>query len=354
MVNIVRAKRTAIGKYNGMYKDVDLIDLGANLLKEISKDLKIDEIILGNVLGANKGQNIARQISIRAGLDLSIPSFVVNKVCGSSLKSVCLGAQSIKSNDNELVLVGGIEKMTDSEYMIKDGLTCAINEIHMGITSENIVKKYGFSREELDDFAYLSQQRVKNALEKGYFSEEIFDDKVDEYPRLNLEREKLSTLKAAFLENGNVTAGNSSGINDGAAMLILASDDKVKELNLEVMAKVIGYVSVGNDPKYMGLAPIYSCKKLMKKYNLSVDEVDLFEINEAFSSVALAFQKELNIPIDKLNVNGGAIALGHPIGASGARVLVSTIYELKRKNLKRAIISLCIGGGQGISVLIER
>lgn len=354
MISIIRAKRLAIGKYNGMYKDISLVDMGAKLLKEITKGLDIDEIILGNVLSSGLGQNISRQISIKAGLDEKIPSYTVNNVCGSSLRSIWIGYQSIISKDNDIVVVGGVEKMTNSENMLKDGLICAINDVHMGITAENIVEKYKFSRKELDDFSFSSQMKVKNAIEKDYFKEEIIDENTDEYPRLDLKREKLDTLKPAFLENGKVTAGNSSGINDGAAMLVLTSEEKAKELGEEILAKILGFTSIGTDPNYMGLAPIFSAKKLLEKHNFEVSDIDLFEINEAFASVALAFKKELNIPDEKLNVNGGAISLGHPIGASAARVLVSSIYELKRRNLKRALISLCIGGGQGMSVLIER
>lgn len=353
MVAIIKAKRTAIGKYNAMYKEESLVDFSAKLLENISKDEKIDEVILGSVLTSKLGQNIARQISIKGGLDVSIPSYVVNQVCGSSLKAIWLGYQSILTGDNDTVLVGGVEKMTDSENILIDGLTDAFSKEHMGITAENIVRKYNFSREELDDYAYLSQQRAKKSILNNIFKEEIYNDFVDEYPRLELEREKLSTLKSAFEENGKVTAGNSSGINDGAAMLILMNEQKALKENKEILAKIKSFASVAYDPNLMGLAPIYSTKKLLEKNNLKVEDIDLFELNEAFASVVLAYVKELNIDIEKINVNGGAIALGHPIGASGARIVITLIYELRRRGLKRGIASLCIGGGQAISVLIE-
>ncbi|CAM3230809.1 thiolase family protein [Streptobacillus ratti] len=354
MVSIIRAKRTAIAKYNGMYKDVELVDFSADLLKSITSDIKVDEVILGNVLANNLGQNIARQISIKGNLGKEVPAFLVNMVCGSGMKAIELGYNSIVSGNNDIVLVGGIEKMTGSENMLKDGLTDAFSNIHMGITAENIVDIYGFSREDLDDFAFNSQKKAQNAIENGYFKEEIYNEMVDEYPRFNLEREKLSKLKTVFKDNGKVTAGNSSGINDGAAMLILASSEYVKENNMEILANIKGVATVGNDPSVMGLAPIYSTKKLLEKFNLTVEDIDIFEVNEAFSAVSLAFNKELNIPEDKVNVNGGAIALGHPIGASGARIVVTLVHELIRRNLKRGIATLCIGGGQGISILIER
>lgn len=351
---IIRAKRSAIGKYNGMYKDVDLVDFSSELLKNISKDLYIEELILGNVLANNLGQNISRLIALNSNLSQNCICYLINQVCGSGLKAVELAYQDILVNNKKLVIAGGIEKMTGSENMLKDGLTDSFNNIHMGITAENIAKKYNFTRKELDDYAFLSQQRVKKAIENGYFKEEIFDDKVDEYPRLNLERSKLDTLKPAFCSDGIVTAGNASGINDGAAMLVLANKEYVKENNIDALAKIISFETYALDPLYMGLAPIYATKNLLEKNNLKIEDIDLFEINEAFSSIVLAYIKELNLDIEKVNVNGGAIALGHPIGASGARVLVSLIYELKRRNLKRGIASLCIGGGQGISILIER
>lgn len=353
MVAIIRAKRTAIGKYNGMYKDMEISDMGAELAKNLTKGLKIDEVILGNVLSGNLGQNISRQISVKAGIGIEVPAFTVNKVCGSGLKSVWLGMQSILSNDNTTVLVGGIEKMTNSDFILKDGLTDAFSGIHMGITAENVANMYKISRKEMDDFSYKSQMKTKKATLENKFLEEIFNDSKDEYPRFDLEREKLDKLKPAFIENGLITAGNSSGINDGAAMLVLMNTDLAKKEEVEILAEIKGFTSYGNEPEFMGLAPVKSTQKLLDKFNLKVEDIDLFEINEAFASVVLAFQKELNIPDDKLNVNGGAISLGHPIGASGARILITLIYELRRRNLKRGIATLCIGGGQGISVLIE-
>ena len=353
MIAIIKAKRSAIGKYNGMYKDTKIIELGSELIKSLIKDIKIDEVIIGNVLSSGHGQNIARQIAINSGIDVDIPAYTINMVCGSSLKAIWSASQSIISGDNKIVLAGGIEKMTDSQNMIIDGLTDAFSNNHMGITAENICEKYNITRKELDDFAYLSQQRAKNAIINNIFSDEIYDDKIDEYPRLNLEREKLDELKPVFKENGKITAGNSSGINDGASFLILSDINYAKEMNYDVLAYIKGFSSSGCDPQYMGIAPIYSTKKLLKKFNLSVDDIDLFEINEAFSAVVLAFSKELNVPLEKININGGGISLGHPIGTSGARILTTLIYNLKRNKLKRGIATLCIGGGQGISVLIE-
>lgn len=353
MVAVIRAKRSAIGKYNGMYKEIPLSKIGADLANSLVKDLKIDEVILGNVLSGNLGQNIARQVSVKSGLDLEIPSFTVNKVCGSGLKAVWLGMQSIIAGDNNTVLVGGLEKMTDSDFILKDGLTDAFSGIHMGITAENIVDMYNFSRKDLDDFSYNSQMKVKEAMLKNIFKEEIFDDSVDEYPRIDLEREKLDKLKPAFKEDGGITPGNASGINDGAAMLVLMNYEKAKKENQEILAQIKGFASYGCEPSLMGLAPVKSTQKLLDKFNLKVEDIDLFEVNEAFASVVLAFKKDLNIPDEKLNVNGGAISLGHPIGASGARILITLIYELRRRGLKRGIATLCIGGGQGISVLVE-
>lgn len=354
MVSIIKAMRTAIGKYSGMYKDIELVDFSAELVKSITKNLKIDEVILGNVLANNLGQNIARQIAVNGNIDKEVPAYLINMVCGSGMKAIELGYSSIVSGNNNVVLVGGVEKMTGSDNMLKDGLTDAFSNTHMGITAENIVEKYNFTREELDDYAFNSQRKAQNAIENGYFKAEIYNDMIDEYPRFNMEREKLSNLKPVFKENGKVTAGNSSGINDGAAMLVLADEKYAKENNLEVLANIRGFATVGYDPEYMGLAPIFSTKKLLEKFNLSVEDIDLFEANEAFSSVSLAFIKELNIPEEKINVNGGAIAIGHPIGASGSRIVVTLVHELIRRDLKRGIATLCVGGGQGISILIER
>lgn len=353
MVAIIKATRSAIGKYNGMYKDTNIVDLGSDVVKSVTKDIKVEELIMGNVLSANLGQNIARQIVLKSNLGEDVIAYSVNMVCGSSLKAVNLGYNSILSGERKVVLVGGLEKMTGASTMLTDGLIDPIYNIHMGITAENIVDKYNFSREELDNYAFLSQSRAKLAIENNIFSEEIFDDRIDEYPRLDLKRTKLSELKPTFKENGKITAGNSSGINDGIAVLILADEEYAKDNNFEILANIKGFEFSACDPKLMGLAPIYSTQKLLEKYNLSVEDIDRFEINEAFSAVVLAFQKELNISIEKINVNGGAISLGHPIGASGARILVSLIYELRRNNLKRGIATLCIGGGQGISILIE-
>ncbi|WP_068267889.1 thiolase family protein [Caviibacter abscessus] len=363
-VVIVGALRSAIGVYKKTFNDIDLIDMSSIVLKDLLQKSKIsydmiDEVIMGNVLQSNRGQNIARQIAIKTGLSQKTSAYTVNMVCGSGMKAITLGANSIISGENEIVVVGGCEHMSSTpiETILKDGLTDAFSNVHMGITAENIVKKYNFSRKQLDEFSLKSQLKAEKATIIGKFNEEIVpinNVSKDEFIRYGQTLDKLSSLKPAFTENGIVTAGNSTGINDGAAMLLLMSEKKAKELNLEILAYINSYANCGLDPNYMGLGPIYSTRKLLEKNNINIESIDIFEINEAFAAQSLAVIKELNIDENKVNVNGGAIALGHPIGASGARIVVSLVHEMIREEHKRGIASLCIGGGQGISILLTR
>lgn len=363
-VVVVSAYRTAIGVYKKTFADKDIVIMASKIVEHIMKTTKlsndsIDEVILGNVLQANRGQNIARQVALKSGLDIKTSAYTVNMVCGSGMKSIILGVNSIMSSENEIVLVGGLEHMssTPMSTILKDGLTDSIYDIHMGITAENIGKRYMFSREELDNYALLSQQKATKAIEDGKFKDEIveiFEVSQDEFVRKNQKIEELEKLKPAFIENGLVTAGNCTGINDGVAMLLLMTEQKAKELNLEILAYISSYASAGLDPRYMGLGPIFSTRKLLDKSNINIKDIDLFEINEAFATQTLAVIKELNLDADKVNVNGGAIALGHPIGASGSRIVVSLIHEMKKRNSKSGLASLCVGGGQGVSILLTR
>lgn len=387
-VVIVSAVRTAIGSFNGALADVAATDLGALVVKDaleragVSPD-QVDEVFLGNVLQAGLGQNPARQAAIKAGLPQEIPSLSVNKVCGSGLRCVTLAAQSIMSGDNEIVVAGGMENMSQSPYlldkarfgyrmgdgkivdsMIKDGLWCAFSDYHMGITAENVAEKFNVTRQEQDDFSFKSQQKAVSAIEKGLFKEEIvpvvipsrkgditFD--TDEFPPKEVTAEGLAKLKPAFKKEGTVTAGNASGINDGAAALVIMSADKAKELGIKPMAKIIGFASAGVDPSIMGIGPVPASQKALKKAGMTIDQMDLIEANEAFAAQALAVGKELGFDSSKLNITGGAIALGHPIGASGARVLVTLLHGLKRENKKYGLVTLCIGGGQGVAAVVE-
>lgn len=386
-IAIVAAYRSAIGSFGGSLHQIEARDLGAHLLKtalekhQIPKDA-IDEVIMGNVLSAGHGQNLARQIALAAGLPQTTPAFCVNKVCGSGLKSIQLAAQSILLGDNDLVVAGGIELMSQAPYLDKtsrfgaklghqtledsilnDGLTDAFDGQHMGITAERIAQAYQLNREELDQFAFRSQTKAQEAIQAGRFIDEIIPIPVkkgrevslfeqDEHPRTT-SLEKLGQLRPAFQAEGLITAGNSSGINDGAAILILASQEKAEALNLAPLAYIDGWASAGLDPQVMGLGPIPATQKLLKKLDKNITDIDLFEMNEAFAAQALAVQKELALDPQKVNVNGGAIALGHPIGASGSRILVTLIHELRKRQGKLGLASLCIGGGQGISLAIS-
>ena len=388
-VAIVSAKRTAIGSFGGSLKDIPAATLGAEVVKKSLEEINlsptiVDEVIFGNVLGAGLGQNIARQIAIFAGIPQEKSAFVVNKVCGSGLKSVVLGAQSILLGDNDIVVCGGVENMSTAPYytkdarfgaklgnfeledsIIHDGLTDAFENYHMGITAENIAEQFAISREQQDEFAVLSQQKASAAIEKGKFSDEIVpitiktrkEEKVfdtDEFVRPNTDLASLSKLRPAFKKDGTVTAGNASGINDGAACVILMSEKRANELGFNILGFIDGYATVGLDNKVMGLGPIPTTRKVLNKLNLTTDDIDLFELNEAFAVQSIAVLKELELDTTKVNINGGAIALGHPIGASGCRILVTLIHELINENKNRGLCSLCIGGGQGISMVISR
>ena len=388
-VAIVSAKRTAIGSFGGSLKDIPAATLGAEVLKKSLEEINlsptiVDEVIFGNVLGSGLGQNIARQIAIFAGIPQEKSAFVVNKVCGSGLKSVVLGAQSILLGDNDIVVCGGVENMSAAPYytkdarfgaklgnfeledsIIHDGLTDAFENYHMGITAENIAEQFAISREQQDEFAVLSQQKASAAIEKGKFSDEIVpitiktrkEEKVfdtDEFVRPSTNLESLAKLRPAFKKDGTVTAGNASGINDGAACVILMSEKRANELGINILGFIDGYATAGLDNKVMGLGPIPATRKVLDKLNLTTDDIDLFELNEAFAAQSIAVLNELNLDTSKVNINGGAIALGHPIGASGCRILVSLVHELINENKNRGLCSLCIGGGQGISVVISR
>ena len=388
-VAIVSAKRTAIGSFGGSLKDIPAATLGAEVVKKSLEEINlsptlVDEVIFGNVLGSGLGQNIARQIAIFAGIPQEKSAFVVNKVCGSGLKSVVLGAQSILLGDNDIVVCGGVENMSAAPYytkdarfgaklgnfeledsIIHDGLTDAFENYHMGITAENIAEQFAISREQQDEFAVLSQQKASAAIEKGKFSDEIVpitiktrkEEKVfdtDEFVRPSTNLESLAKLRPAFKKDGTVTAGNASGINDGAACVILMSEKRANELGINILGFIDGYATAGLDNKVMGLGPIPATRKVLDKLNLTTDDIDLFELNEAFAAQSIAVLNELNLDTSKVNINGGAIALGHPIGASGCRILVSLVHELINENKNRGLCSLCIGGGQGISVVINR
>ncbi|MGB7366481.1 acetyl-CoA C-acetyltransferase, partial [Carnobacterium jeotgali] len=345
----------------------------------------IDEMIFGNVLSAGLGQNVARQVAIKAGIPKHVPSFAINKVCGSGLKTVALAAQSILSGDNEIVIAGGTESMSQAPYvlpdarwgkrmgngqmidtMLKDGLTDAFTDIHMGITAENIVEKYQFTREQQDELAVRSQNNAEKAVTSGRFKEEIVPIEVpqrrggpkvidtDEHPRFGTTNEAMAKLKPAFKKDGSVTAGNASGLNDGAAVLIVMSREKADELGLKPLATIKSYASAGVDPKIMGCGPIPATQKALKKAGLTVEDLDLIEANEAFAAQALSVITDLKFNTDIVNVNGGAIALGHPVGASGARILVTLLHEMEKRDSKRGLATLCIGGGQGMSLIVER
>lgn len=389
-VVIVSAVRTPIGTFGGSFKDVSAVSLGTIVAKEAMKRANIkpdmvDEVIFGNVLQAGLGQNVARQISIYSGIPVQVPSYTVNKVCGSGLKSVTLAAQSIMAGEGDIILAGGTENMSQApyllkkarwgqrmgdgvleDYMIKDGLWDIFNDYHMGITAENLAEKYNLTREEQDKFALRSQQRAEEAIKSGRFKDEIVPVEVpqrkgdplvvdtDEHPRFGSTIEGLAKLRPAFKKDGTVTAGNASGINDGAAALVLMAKEKAEELGLKPLATIKAYASAGVDPSIMGTGPIPATKKALEKARLTVEDLDLIEGNEAFAAQSLAVSKELKFDDEKLNVNGGAIALGHPIGASGARILVTLLYEMDKRDAKTGLATLCIGGGQGISIIVKR
>lgn len=390
-VVIVAAQRTPIGAFGGAFKDVSAVELGKVAVKgaldSINLDPKeVDELIFGNVLGAGLGQNVARQVAVGAGIPIEKSSVTINKVCGSGLKTVSLAAQSIIAGDADVIVAGGTENMSASAFvlpgarwglrmgdgkvvdtMLKDGLMDAFGDYHMGITAENIAEKFNLSREEQDELATSSQNKAEAAIISGRFKEEIVpvsvpqrkgDDLVvdtDEYPRFGATQEGLAKLRPAFKrDGGSVTAANSSGINDGAAAIILMTKEKAEALGLEVLASIKSYASAGVDPSIMGTGPIPATRIALEKAGLTIDDIDLVEANEAFAAQALCVLKDLEIDMEKVNVNGGAIALGHPIGASGARIFVTLLHEMKKRDVKRGLATLCIGGGQGISVVVER
>ncbi|WP_176082819.1 acetyl-CoA C-acetyltransferase [Martelella sp. HB161492] len=386
---IVSALRSAIGSYGGALSPVPARELGAIIVREaiaraaISAE-SVDEVVLGNVLQGGLGQNPARQVTLDSGLPDRVPATTINVVCGSGLKSVITAAEIIHAGDAETVIAGGMENMSASPYviekarwgyrmgngeitdmMLKDGLSCAFNNYHMGVTAENIAEKYAISREDQDAVALLSQQRAAAAIASGAFRDEIVPVTVtkkkqellfdtDEHPRPDVTSAQLAKLRPAFRPNGSVTAGNASGINDGAASLVVMSGQKAKDLGLQPLARIRGYATAGVDPAYMGMGPVPASRKALARAGLTVKDLDLIEANEAFAAQFLAVGRELGFDPEKTNVNGGAIALGHPIGASGARILVTLLHALKARGQALGLATLCVGGGQGVAVIVER
>ncbi|PPA71324.1 acetyl-CoA C-acetyltransferase [Jeotgalibacillus proteolyticus] len=387
---IVSAVRTAIGTFNGALKGISATALGAIVIKEAIaragiKPSEVNEVIMGNVLQAGLGQNPARQAAIEAELPEYVSAMTINKVCGSGLKSVHLAAQAIMTGDADIVIAGGMENMSRAPYllqngregfkmgdqklvdsMIKDGLWCAFNDYHMGQTAENLCDRYSLTRDEQDEFAAGSQQKAVAAINSGRFDDEIVPVAIpqrkgdpilftkDEYPREGTTKESLGKLRPAFKKEGSVTAGNASGINDGAACVVVMAREKAEELGLTPLAVIAGNASAGVDPSVMGLGPVGAVKKALEKASLTLEELELIEANEAFAAQSLAVDRELSFNWDILNVNGGAIALGHPIGASGARVLVTLIHEMQKRDAKTGLATLCIGGGQGVATVLKR
>ena len=386
-VVITSALRTPIGTYKGSLKDLSADKLGALAIKEViyKSNLKpdqIDEVIMGHVLTSGLGQNPARQASIHAGIPVSKPAHIINQVCGSGLRSIVSGFQSIKLEENKIIVSGGQENMSRAPHslfyrenkkldesklvdtMVNDGLTDSFNHYHMGVTAENVAEKFEISRDEQDSFALNSQKKAQDAIGQKKFKDEIiklqinnkenviFDN--DEHPRNNLIIDDLKKLKTVFKENGTVTPGNSSGINDGAAATVLMSRKQAELKSIEPLVKVVSWASCGVEPSLMGLGPIPAVKEVLNKADWKINDVDLFEINEAFAAQSIAVIKELKIPAEKVNVNGGAIALGHPIGASGTRILVTLIHEMIKQNKSKGCAALCIGGGMGIAMCVER
>ncbi len=388
-IAIVAATRSPIGRFQGGLSTVPAHDLSAQLIRAVLQSTgvaaeQIDEVILGQILTAGAGQNPARQAAVNSGLPYEVPSMSLNKLCGSGLKAVHLAAQAIALGDADLVLAGGQESMSLAPFVVhkartglglghammddtllRDGLTDAFHNYHMGITAENLAERYGITREQQDAFAVESQRKAVAAMEAGRFKDEITPIDVpqrkgdpvrveaDEQPRAQTTLESLAKLRPAFKKDGTVTAGNASTINDGAAVLLLASAEKAKELGLPVLAWIRGWASTGVDPAIMGIGPVSASRKVLKKVGWELDQLDLIEANEAFAAQSLAVAKDLQWDMDKVNVNGGAIALGHPIGASGARVLVTLVHEMRRRGAQKGLATLCIGGGQGVAIAIE-
>ncbi|MDU8500394.1 acetyl-CoA C-acetyltransferase [Pseudomonas syringae] len=389
-VVIVAATRTAVGSFQGSLAAVAAVDLGAAVIRQLLAQTgvdgaQVDEVIMGQVLTAGAGQNPARQAAIKAGLPFSVPAMTLNKVCGSGLKALHLATQAIRCGDAEIIIAGGQENMSLSNYvlpgartglrmghtsmidtMITDGLWDAFNDYHMGITAENLAQQYDISREAQDQFAALSQQKAIAAIEAGRFVDEItpilipqrkgepLSFATDEQPRAGTTTETLGKLKPAFKKDGTVTAGNASSLNDGAAAVMLMSAAKAEQLGLPVLARVAAYANAGVDPAIMGIGPVSATRRCLDKAGWTLDELDLIEANEAFAAQSLSVGKELGLDPQKLNVNGGAIALGHPIGASGCRVLVTLLHEMIRRDAKKGLATLCIGGGQGVALALAR
>ena len=387
-VVITAASRTAIGTFRGSLKDIKASDLGFLVIKDVIEKSNlepgdIDELIMGQVLTSATGQNPARQAAMRAKMPMEKTAYIINQVCGSGLRAVAAGYQSIVSNDSEVIIAGGQESMTNAPHainfrdskkldesnlidtMIKDGLWDAFNDYHMGITAENIAEQYKISRDEQDMFALNSQKKTQKAINENKFQDELiklqinkdnknFLFKKDEHPRSNLNLEDLKKLKTIFKENGTVTAGNSSGINDGAAVAILMSREEAEFRSIDPLVKIVSWASCGVEPSLMGLGPIPAVNEALKKADWKIEDIDIFEINEAFAAQSIAVVKDLKIPNEIVNINGGAIALGHPIGASGTRILVTLIHEMIRQNKYKGCATLCIGGGMGIAICVEK
>lgn len=389
-VVIVAATRTAVGSFQGSLAHVPAVELGAAVIRQLLAQTgldgaQVDEVIMGQVLTAGAGQNPARQAAIKAGLPFAVPALTLNKVCGSGLKALHLGAQAIRCGDAEVIIAGGQENMSLSNYivpgartglrmghsqivdtMISDGLWDAFNDYHMGITAENLVAKYDISREAQDAFAAASQQKATAAIEAGRFVDEITPVLIpqrkgdpiafttDEQPRAGTTAESLAKLRPAFKKDGSVTAGNASSLNDGAAAVMLMSAAKAKALGLPVLAKIAAYANAGVDPAIMGIGPVSATQRCLSKAGWTLQQLDLIEANEAFAAQALAVGQELQWDASKVNVNGGAIAIGHPIGASGCRILVTLLHEMLKRDAKKGLATLCIGGGQGVALAIER
>ncbi len=389
-VVIASAVRTAVGSYGGTLKDVSAVDLGSIVIKEAVnragiKPEQVQEVYMGCILQAGAGQNVARQASVNAGIPVEVPAITINMLCGSGLRTVSMAAQTIIAGDNDIVIAGGTENMSQAPYllpkarwgvrmghdkiidsMILDALTDAFNQYHMGVTAENLADKYNISREQQDEFAAASQNKAEKAIAEGKFKDEIVPVEIpqrkgdpilfdqDEFPKAGITSEKLAKLKPAFKKDGSVTAANSSGINDGAAAFVVMSKEKAEELGVKPLATIVSYGNAGVDPSIMGIGPVGATKKALEKAGFSIDDMDLIEANEAFAAQALAVGKDLKWNAEKVNVNGGAIAIGHPVGASGARILVTLLHEMEKQNAQNGLATLCIGGGMGTALVVKR
>ncbi|ARE88699.1 Acetyl-CoA acetyltransferase [Clostridium formicaceticum] len=389
-VVIASAVRTAVGSFGGTLQNIPVAELGAIAIKAALeraniKGQDVDEVYMGCILQAGAGQGVARQASVKAGIPVEVPATTINMLCGSGLRTVSLAVQTIIAGDNDIVVVGGTENMSQAPYllpkarwghkmgegtlvdsMVYDALTDAFNGYHMGITAENLADQYGISREEQDAFAAASQNKAEKAIAEGRFKDEIVPVEIpqkkgepivfdtDEHPKAGVTADKLSKLRPAFKKDGTVTAGNASGINDGAAALVVMSKEKAEELGIQPLATIVSYANAGVDPSIMGIGPVPATERALKKANLTIEDMDLIEANEAFAAQALAVGKELKWNKEKVNVNGGAIALGHPVGASGARILVTLLHEMMKRDAEHGLATLCIGGGMGTAVIIKR